>query len=108
MKEKFEINRGINKPIVFKGLKSQYIGYLCAGLVALLILFAVLYIAGLSLYFLLPVTGIAGFLLFSYVFKYSNKYGTYGLMKKAAYERLPKSIKCTRLFKIFRKQKNDG
>ncbi|MDB5129720.1 DUF4133 domain-containing protein, partial [Mucilaginibacter sp.] len=37
----YQINKGINRPIEFKGLKAQYIGYLGSGLVALLILFAV-------------------------------------------------------------------
>ena len=31
----YYINKGINKPIVFKGLKAQYIGYLAVGLVGL-------------------------------------------------------------------------
>jgi hypothetical protein len=46
----YHINKGINKPIEFKGLKAQYIGYLAAGLVALLIFFAVMYISGLPVY----------------------------------------------------------
>ncbi|MBD0288989.1 MAG: DUF4133 domain-containing protein, partial [Flavisolibacter sp.] len=36
----YQINKGINKPIEFKGFKAQYIWYLGGGLVALLILFA--------------------------------------------------------------------
>src|SRR4051812_23212639 len=47
----YQINRGVNKPIEFKGLKAQYIGYLGGGLVVLLILFAILYLIGLSVYF---------------------------------------------------------
>lgn len=42
----YQINEGINKPIVFKGLKAQYIGYLAVGLVLLLIGFAIVYIVG--------------------------------------------------------------
>ena len=44
----YTINKGINKPIEFKGLKAQYIGYLAAGLIGLLILFAALYISGVN------------------------------------------------------------
>jgi hypothetical protein len=44
----YKINKGINKPIEFKGLKAQYIWYLGGGLVMLLILFAVLYIIGVN------------------------------------------------------------
>jgi len=100
MNERLDINRGINMPIVFKGLKAQYIGYLCIGLLALLILFAILYVTGLSLYLILPVVGGSGFALFSYVFKCSAKYGVHGLMKKTAWKRLPKSIKCGRIYTI--------
>ena len=50
----YQINKGINKPIEFKGLKAQYIGYLAGGLVGLLILFAVMYISGLPVYCLYP------------------------------------------------------
>jgi hypothetical protein len=53
----YHINKGINKPIVFKGLKAQYIAYLAVALVLLLILFAILYICGLSMYIILPVIG---------------------------------------------------
>ena len=42
----YNINKGINKSIEFKGLKAQYIWYMGCGLVALLILFAILYICG--------------------------------------------------------------
>jgi len=38
----YQINKGINKPIEFKGLKAQYIWYLGGGLVALLVLFAII------------------------------------------------------------------
>ena len=46
----YNINKGINKPIEFKGLKAQYIGYLAAGLVVLLVLFAILYIIGVNMF----------------------------------------------------------
>ena len=42
----YKINKGINNPIVFKGLKGQYIGYLAIGLLVLLVLFAILYVIG--------------------------------------------------------------
>ena len=34
----YTINKGINAPLVFKGLKAQYIAYLAVGLVVLLVL----------------------------------------------------------------------
>lgn len=41
-------NRGVNAPIVFKGLQGQYIGYLGGGLVGLLVLFVVLYLVSMT------------------------------------------------------------
>lgn len=90
---RYEINKGINKPIEFKGLKAQYIGYLGGGLVALLVLFAILYIFHAPTYICLAVTLASGTLLFHQVFKMSNQYGQYGLMKKTAKRYLPARLK---------------
>lgn len=101
----YQINKGINKPIEFKGLKAQYIGYLGAGLVALLVLFAVFYIAGVPVYLCILLITSSGAALFSQVYRLSNKYGQYGLMKRGARRFLPGYLKFnsrklfTRLFK---------
>ena len=89
----YQINKGINKPIEFKGLKAQYIGYLAGGLVALLILFAVMYIIGLPVYVCIATISALGGGLFYQVFKYSYKYGQYGLMKRTARRYLPGYLK---------------
>lgn len=89
----YKINKGINKPIEFKGLKAQYIWYLAIGLIALLIVFAVLYIIGVNTYVCLVLILIAGAVLFMRVTKLSNKYGEYGMMKRVAAQGVPKIIK---------------
>jgi len=89
----YQINKGINKPIEFKGLKAQYIGYLAGGLVGLLILFAVMYISGLPVYCCILVIAISGGGLFHQVFRLSHKYGQYGLMKRSAKRYLPGYLK---------------
>lgn len=89
----YQINKGINKPIEFKGLKAQYIGYLAAGLVGLLILFAVVYIAGLPVYACMVMISALGGGLFYQVFRLSYKYGQYGLMKRTAKRYLPGYLK---------------
>lgn len=93
MSSVYHINKGINKPIEFRGLKAQWIAYLASGLVALLILFAVLYIIGTNVFVCLAVIGALGAALFFTVFRSSAKYGRYGLMKKAAKKRLPRYLK---------------
>ncbi|HRJ29772.1 MAG TPA: DUF4133 domain-containing protein [Cyclobacteriaceae bacterium] len=91
----YKINKGINKPIEFKGLKAQYIAYLATGLIGLLILFAVLYIIGVNMFVCLALTAILGTLLFMTVYRMSDKYGQYGLLKKMASRSIPDFIKCT-------------
>jgi len=87
------INKGINKPIEFKGLKAQYIGYLGAGLVTLLILFAVLYLLGVPVLWCIIVVAGLGSLLFYKVFGLSLRYGEHGLMKRNARRYLPTYLK---------------
>lgn len=85
----YEINKGINKPIEFKGIKAQYIGYMAAGLVILMLVFAVLYLIGIYIYICIGIVSMAGAWLMSWVSACSRKYGRYGLMKKAARRSLP-------------------
>jgi len=89
----YQINKGINKPIEFKGLKAQYIWYLGGGLIVLLILFAVLYICGVNTFVCLAIIIIAGTALFIHVYKLSHKYGQHGMMKSLAKRSIPSSVK---------------
>ena len=96
----YQINRGINKPIEFKGLKAQYIWYLGGGLVALLILFAIIYIVGVNVFICLAVIVSLSSALFMYVYKLSGTYGEYGLMKKIAKKAIPKVIKSYSIIRL--------
>lgn len=89
----YQINKGINKPIVFKGLKAQYIAYLAGGIVLLFIAFAILYISGLSLFIVLPLISGLGIVLFFTVFRLSHRFGEHGLMKYFAKKSLPNYIR---------------
>ena len=89
----YRINKGVSKPIVFKGLKAQYIAYLAVGLVFLLVLFAALYIAGLSLFVVLPLILSLGSGLFFTVFRLSHRFGEHGLMKYFAKRGLPTFVR---------------
>jgi len=89
----YKINKGINKPIEFKGLKAQYIAYLAVGLVGLLILFAILYISGVNMFVCLGLIAILGTALFISVYSLSDRYGQYGLLKKLAKGSIPEYIR---------------
>ncbi|MFT3701349.1 MAG: DUF4133 domain-containing protein [Agriterribacter sp.] len=87
------INKGVNAPIVFKGLQAQYIWWLGAGLVGLLLLFALLYLSGLSSIVCVAVTFISGFILVFKIYRLSAKYGQHGLTKLRAWRMLPRFIR---------------
>lgn len=89
----YAINKGVSKPIEFRGLKAQYIAYLAIGLVLLLISFAVLYISGVNLYVVLPLILILGTGLFLTVTRLSHRFGEHGLQKFLAKRGLPVYLK---------------
>lgn len=91
----YNINKGINKPIEFKGLKAQYIAYLAIGLIGLLILFAVLYIMGVNMFICLALVVVLGAALFMTVYRMSDTYGQYGLLKKMASRSIPVYVKAS-------------
>jgi hypothetical protein len=90
----YNVNKGINKSIEFKGLKAQYIWYLGAGILTLLILFSILYICGVNTYLGLVIIGAAGCGLVMKIYAMSRKYGEHGLMKVMARRGIPQLIKC--------------
>ncbi len=88
----YNINKGINKPIEFKGFKAQYIWHLGIGLVVLLIAFALMYLMGINSYvcLLVIITSATGWIL--RVRSLSSKYGEHGMMKKLARRALPHTL----------------
>lgn len=89
----YTINKGINRPVEFKGFKAQYIWYLGGGLLLLLFLFVILYICGVHPFICLGVIVVIGVALFIYVAKLSHRYGQFGLMKKRAKKALPHKLR---------------
>jgi hypothetical protein len=96
----YKINKGVNSPVRFRGLKAQYIWYLGGGLAILLVVFSVMYISGINAFICIGFVFIAGGILITRVYKLSNQYGEYGLMKKLASRQIPRVIK-SRNRKIF-------
>lgn len=90
----YNINKGIGQTVEFKGLKAQYLFLFAGGLLGVLILVMVMYIAGLSSYFCLFI-GVAGASLIIWqTFSLNRRYGEHGLMKIAARKRHPRYIIC--------------
>lgn len=89
----YQINKGINASIEFKGLKAQYIWYLGGGVVALLIVFAIMYLIGLPSWLCIGIILLAGTGLVVKIYGMSNKYGEHGLMKALAKKQVPKVLR---------------
>ena len=89
----YKINKGINKSIEFKGLKAQYIWYFGGGVIALLVIFAIMYIIGINSFICLGIILIAGTVLVIKIYALSNKYGEHGMMKAIAKRSVPKVLK---------------
>ena len=96
----YSVNKGINKPIEFRGLKAQYIWHLGGVVVGDMILFAVMYIVGVSSYICVPVALGLGAFLVKRVYGMSKRYGQYGLMKKSARRGIPPAL-LSRSRKVF-------
>ena len=94
------INKGVNRPIEFRGLKAQYIWWLGGGIAGIVLLFAILYMSGVNPFVCLGIAGLAGLGLFQQVYRMSRRYGQYGLMKKRAAHLIPRRI-IMRTRKIF-------
>lgn len=88
-----EINKGIGKPVEFRGLKGTYL-YLCAGIVvSSLVVALILYgLFSLNTYLTtLIVVGYGGGGIW-YCMRQSHKYGVSGMLKKEATRNQPKLI----------------
>lgn len=104
----YQVNKGINKSIEFKGLKAQYIWYLGGGILGLLVLYAVMYIIGINTFICLAIILLSGTGLVIRVYGMSNTYGEHGMMKKIAQRSIPKIIRCNsrQLYMTLKKENN--
>ena len=88
----YPVNKGIGRPVEFKGLKAQYLFIFCGGLLALFVLFG----------------AASSSLLVWQTFALNARYGEHGLMKLGAARSHPRYLinrrRITRLFKRQRKE----
>ncbi|WP_223609355.1 DUF4133 domain-containing protein [Chryseobacterium sp. OSA05B] len=88
----YHINKGIGRTVEFKGLKAQYLFIFAGGLLALLVLVMIMYMAGVTHYICLFTAGSLGGLLIWQTFSMNRKYGEHGLMKLGAKKKHPRYI----------------
>lgn len=88
----YHINKGIGRTVEFKGLKAQYLFIFAGGLLGLLVLVMILYMAGVNTYICLSIGGITSSVLIWQTFSLNRKYGEHGLMKLGAKKKHPRYI----------------
>lgn len=102
----YPINRGIGKPVEFKGLKSQYLFIFAGGLLSVFVIFVIMYMVGISQWFCIGFGVVTASILVWQTFAMNAKYGEYGLMKVGAVKSHPKYLLNRRRFpKLFKSKK---
>ena len=101
--ETYPINKGIGRSVEFQGLKSQYLFIFAGGLLALFVLFVILYMAGVNQWICIGFGGTAASVLVWQTFSLNRKYGEHGLMKRSALHSHPRYlINRRRIPRLFR------
>jgi len=85
----YNVNKGIGKSVEFKGLKSQYLFIFAGGLLAVFVLFILLYMAGVNQWICIGFGVVAASALVWLTFKLNAKYGEHGMMKQLAKRQHP-------------------
>ena len=101
--ETYPINKGIGRSVEFQGLKSQYLFIFAGGLLALFVLFVILYMAGGNQWICIGFGGTSASILVWQTFSLNKKYGEHGLMKRSALHSHPRYlINRRRIPRLFR------
>ena len=88
----YNINKGIGKSVEFKGLKSQYLFIFAAGLLAVFVVFIILYMAGVSQWVCIAFGVVAASVLVWLTFNLNTRYGESVLMKLMAKKQHPRYL----------------
>lgn len=101
----YKLNKGVGQDVEFCGLKAQYLYVFAGGLLAVFLVFVILYMAGVDrrLCIALCVALASGIILG--VFRLSRKYGPHGLTKLAAGYRPYYIINRKRITSLFKRRK---
>ena len=92
------INKGVDRPLEFRGIQAQYLMYLGLGCLGLLFVFAVLYLAGINSFLAMGIVLIPGGCMFVFIKGLSDRYGAHGMMKRLARRKMPDVMDTTETF----------
>lgn len=77
----YPVNKGIGRSVEFKGLKAQYLFIFVGGLLALFVLFVILYMIGIDQWICIGFGVVSASVLVWQTFALNARYGEHGLMK---------------------------
>lgn len=99
----FEINKGVGREVEFKGLRAQYLFIFAFGLLAVFVVFVIMYTAGIGQWTCIGFGVSAATAVVWLTFSLNRRFGSYGLMKLLAARQHPRRIlsrkRITRLIK---------
>ena len=88
----YNINKGIGQSVEFKGLKAQYLFIFVGGLLAVFVLFVILYLTGVNQWVCSGTGVVSASVLVWQTFALNRRYGEHGLMKRMANRQHPRFL----------------
>ena len=104
----YPVNKGIGRSVEFKGLKSQYLFIFVGGLLALFVLFVILYMIGIDQWICIGFGVVSASVLVWQTFALNARYGEHGLMKLGATKSHPRYLlNRRRISRLIKKRKEE-
>lgn len=104
----YPINKGIGRSVEFKGLKAQYLFIFVGGLLALFVLFVILYMIGIDQWICIGFGVVSASVLVWQTFALNARYGEHGLMKLGATKSHPRYLlNRRRISRLIKKRKEE-
>ena len=104
----YPINKGIGRSVEFKGLKAQYLFIFVGGLLALFVLFVILYMIGIDQWICIGFGVVSASVLVWQTFALNARYGEHGLMKLGATKSNPRYLlNRRRISRLIKKRKEE-
>ena len=104
----YPVNKGIGRSVEFKGLKAQYLFTFVGGLLALFVLFVILYMIGIDQWLCIGFGVVSASVLVWQTFALNARYGEHGLMKLGATKSHPRYLlNRRRISRLIKKRKEE-
>ena len=104
----YPVNKGIGRSVKFKGLKAQYLFIFVGGLLALFVLFVILYMIGIDQWICIGFGVVSASVLVWQTFALNARYGEHGLMKLGATKSHPRYLlNRRRISRLIKKRKEE-